>query len=377
MSEDANVSAAESLVEASQGLLTLAGGSAALISIIASDQIAQAASRVDQSLAQHWSQTNQDNVEEGNSPYPRVGTDWAQHKDAISFRAAKVVADWRGVTVAEERVPAVRIVPEYLPSYFSVGDRYMDTARVLTKPLGVENDDSLRDMLRVGLGGLNTVAARQISSPESMQQFCTDLKQLLSRFLTESDELVARFAILELETPYFASDALRNPQCLSDGETAMLADLNGRFEVPGIGRESDAARHEAVQARMLPLTAALRNQDREAFEALLAERETFALQVIHPDAFPRPGQALSATGVDAIDQVLSLGLRSGCYQAPPGQSLAALPAVALLPNLESTGLLARFDEAGGLKALIFAAPAFITDITGVTGWPNSNDCDLV
>jgi len=375
--EDSNVTGAVSIVEAANDLLGLVGGSAKLISMVAADTVAKGAAKVDQSIAEHWKQTNQNNYEGQISPFPPQGIAWSDHRNGLSFKAAQVVAEWSGVGVAKDLVPAVDIVPEYLPSYFSINGRYMNTARILAKPIGIEDEHSLRNLLRVGLGGLNTVAARQITTAPVMRQFCSDLRQLLSSFLTETDELVSRFAILNLETTYMVSAELRNYQCLSPSEITKLAELKSEFTVPEITtRETDDARDEAVQARMLPITKALRQQNRDAFESLLSDPETFSLQVINKDVFPASEEGdWGGIGDAAINQLMSLPMRSGCYEAPSGQSLAAILMVALLPNSNSTGVLARFDEAGKLKALFFSAPDFIADLTDSTGWPDPS-CPL-
>lgn len=377
-SEDSNVTGTVSLVKAANDLLNLTGGSAKLISLVAADIVAKGAAKVDQSIAEHWKQSNQNDYEGQISPYPLQGIDWPEHKDGLSFKAAQVVAEWSGVRVEKELVPAVDITPEYLHSYFSINDSYMNTARILAKPIGIEDEHSLRNLLRVGLGGLNTVAARQITTTPAMRQFCTDLRQLLSSFLTETDELVSRFAILSLETTYMDSAELRNDQCLSPSEITKLYELDPDFAVPNIAtRETDAARDEVVQDRMLPITRALRQQNRDSFKSLLSNPETFTMQVINNDVFPsREEGDWGGIGDEAIKQLMSLPMRSGCYEAPSGQSLAAILMVALLPNSNSTGVIARFDESGKLKGLFFSAPDFIADLTNTRDWPASS-CPLM
>ncbi len=370
-SEDSNVTGAASLVEAANDILGLTGGSAKLISMVAADSVAKGAAKVDESIAKHWKQSNQNDNDGQISPYPPRSIAWSDHRDGLSFKAAQVVAEWSGVKVAKDRVPAVDIIPEYLDSYFSINGSYMNTARILAKPIGIEDEQSLRNLLRVGLGGLNTVAARQISTAHAMRQFCTDLRQLLSSFLTENDELVSRYAILALETTYMDSAELRNDQCLSSNEVKKLAELDPDFSVPQIdNRETRESRDRAVQERMLPITRALRQQNRDAFNSLLSDPETFTLHVINSDVFPtREKGEWGGIGEAGIEQLMSLPMRSGCYEAPSEQSLNAILMIALLPNSNSTGVLARFDESGKLKGLFFSAPDFVADLTGTKDWP--------
>ncbi len=373
-SEDANVTGTSSIINVANEILGLTGGSGKLVSMVAADSVANAAAKIDQSIAEHWKQTSQNDYEGQVSPYPKAGLTWSNHKDGLSFGAAQIVAEWSGVGVAEDKIPAVDIVPEYLPSYFSVNNKYMNTARILSKPIGIEEEHSLRNLLRVGLGGINTVAARQITTTQAMRQFCSDLRQLLSGFLTQTDELVSRYAILSLETTYMVSAELQCEQCFSKNDKIKLSELNPEFVVPNISeRETEEARDAEVQARMLPITRALRHQDREAFEKLIADPETFTVQVINSGDFPiREDTEWGGTGEVAINQLMSLGIRSGCYEAPSGQSLEAILMVALLPNFNSTGALARFSKEGKLKALFFSQPDLLAALTSTADWPASS-----
>ncbi len=377
-SETASVSGFRSLLDVSKTLLNFTGASANLIEIAGAQEINAAANKIDQSLAAHWSQSNQDSTEDQISPYPSIGVSLDKHTDTLSFQAAPIVSNWTGVEVSDQRIPAVRIIPEYLTSYFSTnGDDYIDSARILSRSLGISNSHSLRDMLRVGLvGGVSTVAARTLTTQSAMRQFCTDLRQTLSRFLTVNDELAARYAILALETAYLASDNLRDDQCLSATDLTALATMRDSFKVPALTRQQDFERTQFVETRMRPVTAALRNKDISSIDGLVADKDAFAITVMNPEVFPDNSDGWGGTGEEAIQQLQSLTIRSGCYQAPPGQNLTTISAIALLPNQKNSGLLATFNEDGKVARLVFADPEFIASLMNTPSWPSSS-CSLL
>lgn len=141
-------------------------------------------------------------------------------------------------------------------------------------------------------------------------------------------------------------------------------------------RETTDARDKQVEERMLPLTRALRQQNVEAFRNLLSDPNTFRMSVANKEVFPVLNEGeWGGTGAEAINQLMSLPMRSGCYEAPSGQNLDAILMVALLPNFKATGVLASFDEADKLKRLFFSEPDLLRDLTNTKDWP-SPSCPL-
>lgn len=362
----------DGVIAAAEEYFSLSDGAAGLIALVESDRIASAGGRIDDVLERGWTASELEPVSARLGPYPRATGDWDGHADALAFQPGAAIADWREEGAAAGPVPALRLEPEYLASFFTTAGRTMTPLEVLTRPIGLDGSHALGPLLRGGLGGLSTAGAARIDTPSDMLRFCNGLKGLLSRFLTEQDGLLARQAVLALQMPnYLASAALRSEACLSRSEVRDLAQVSPDLALPDLKRERLSQRDAGVRARMLPITVALRNQDQAAFERLLADPASFTLHVLEEGAGPGSGGIGSA----AIRQVMAASLRSGCYRAAPEQGLAAIPAIARLPGKGAAGMLAQFDDAGKLTGLVFAEPAFLARLTGIRGWPTT-DCAL-
>lgn len=366
----------DGLIAAAEEYFSLSDGAAGLIALVESDRIASAGARIDNVLERGWTASELEPVSARLGPYPQANGDWDGHADALAFQPGAAIADWREEGAASGPVPALRLEPEYLASFFTRAGQTLTPLEILTRPVDLDGNHALGPLLRGGLGGLSTAGAARIDTPSDMLRFCNGLKGLLSRFLTEQDGLLARQAVLALQMPnYLASAALRSEACLSRSEAGELAQISPDLALPDLERERLSQRDAGLRARMLPITVALRNQDQAAFKRLLADPASFTLHVLEEGAGPGDRQHPGGIGSAAIRQVMAASMRSGCYRAPPEQGLAAIPAIARLPGRGATGMLAQFDDAGKLTGLVFAEPAFLARLTGIRGWPGSG-CTL-
>ena len=351
-SQAVNVSVVERLKAISDALSLLNDGIGTLLTFFESDTLN--AQDVDNALSQDWTQRT--SYRTSINTRPPDGTDWDAHNDAIIISAP--------IDSAQDELTAlIRIYPEYRKSFFADEGLYMNSAGIRVHRVGAENGHTLTTLLSArAYGGVRLDHFWKIADPNILSRFCVELRTDLAKHFSRDDQLAALYAVLEGYTPFMWSEPLRQSHCLVERDKERLLQMSDEFKVPDITRETNEDRTPIVQDRMLPITTALRHQDRVSFESLLEDIDNFSLRVVDQQTFPNQyGWKDELSGRPAVDQLMSISIRSGCYNAFGSQNLNSIAMVVLpdINNATPTGALAKFNLNGHLQEFIFLDIAIV------------------
>jgi hypothetical protein len=388
---------AATTIAAASELLSMTGGSAWLLKNVATTQtaVSTAVSKIDGSLSNNWSSTNQADYQFALSPWP-VGDNWTSHQDEAKFAVGSLVSKASGVTVDQNLLPTLTIDLRYTASLFGGGaGHYVSEDQVLSTHLASNTGDSFTNILKLGIAGFTTDQALSITDAKAMTRFCNSMRSNFANYLTGDDALVARHAVLLNATGFYQSALLRNaPQCESEVEVSRLKALNSAFVFPAdLAREVATNRSKFVQARGSLVSTALFAGSTDKIQTIVASSSTFAL-LISPDlkdVFPNQGAGspIGVTGEAAITQLVGAGgFRSGCWAALPTQNLRNMVGMALNKKTNNNAaVLVEFDsdfpgpqadpsrDSARVTKISFLRVDIAQALTSLPNWPDEH-CPL-
>lgn len=388
---------AATVVGAATQLLSMTGGSAWLLKNVATTQtaVASAVSKIDTSLSNNWSSTNQVDYQFELSPWP-ADDDWTTHQDEANFAVGSLVSKASGVAVNEALLPTLTIGLRYTTSVFGGGiGHYVPEDQVLSTHLASSAGDSLINILKLGIGGFTTDQALSISDAAAMTRFCNSMRSNFANYLTTDDSLVARHAVLLDATAFYQSAILRKaPGCESESEVARLQALGSVFVFPAdLQRKAAANRSNFVKTRGTLVRSALFAPTVDKITTITADSSKFAL-LVSADVktlFPNlvEGQPIGGTGPTAIAQLAgSGGFRCGCWAALPAQNLRNMVGMVLNNKTNNNAaVLVEFDsdfpgsqsdpskDAAKVTKISFLPIAVTQALTSLSNWPDES-CPL-
>lgn len=352
--ETVTLNPAGTTVAAATDLLSMTGGSAWLLKNVATTQaaVSSAVSKIDTSLSNNWSSTNQVDYQFELSPWPSNGK-WSNHQDEAKFSAGSLVSKASGVTVNETLLPTLTVGLQYTTSLFGDGPgHYVPEDQVLSTHIASNVGDSFSNILKLGIGGFTTDQALSIADAGAMTRFCNSMRSNFANYLTSDDSLVARHAVLLDATSFYQSARVRNaPGCENEDDVTRLKALSGHFQFPAdLQRETDTNRSTIVKARGKLVAAALVSGASAKIQSVVSNNAAFALLISEDvkSVFPNlsTGQPIGGTGGAAISQLAGGGgFRVGCWAALPTQNLRNMVGVALNKNTgNSAAILIEFDS---------------------------------
>jgi hypothetical protein len=392
------ISAAKTTVAAGASLLSFTGGSAWLLQNVATSQAAvrTAADAVDASLSGTWSQSDQETYRFDLNSWP-ANEDWDRHVDEAVFSVGSLAAAAGGIRVDPTLLPTVSISLHYVPSVFGGPRHYLSEDDILATNLTVKGGNPLGDLFKLGVSGFTTDQAMTITEPNAMRLFCSSMRSNFANFLTTSDALAARHAVLLRRTNFYDFAKLRETAgCESQREVEQLKKLNANFEFPAdIGRTDSQNRSEFVQKRGKGmLSPALRGGSKDTLTRVLADPAKFTLLIssdvraVFPDV--ADGRTWGdVTGTLAIDQLIQAGrFRTGCWNALPNQNLRNMVGVAVNEKTgQSAAITVEFDadypgpgsnpssDKGKVTKISFRSIEAIQSVANLSGWPDES-CEL-
>jgi hypothetical protein len=342
-------------VAAATDLLSMTGGSAWLLKNVAATQttVASAVSKIDASLSNNWSSTNQVDYQFELNPWP-ADNNWASHRDEAKFAVGSLVSKASGVNVDGTLLPTLTIGLRYTTSLFGGGPgHYVPEEQVLSTRLASSKADSFDNILKLGIGGFTTDQALSIADARAMTRFCNSMRSNFANYLTTDDALVARHAVLLDATSFYQSAVLRSaPRCESEDEVSRLKTLSSAFVFPAnLQREAAVNRSSFVKARGRLIATAFVAGTSDRIQSIIANSSTFALLISAEvkSVFPNLGDGQTSGGTigeAAITQLAGAGgFRVGCWAALPTQNLLNMVGMALNKKTgNSAAILVEFDS---------------------------------